>query len=385
MSGPVPLWRSTTIAAQTRVNCIAVSADGSTVALGNMFDVVLWDVDRDDAPPPLAAADADAASPPPRLRTCAGHNHDVHAVALTADGAKAASASFDGSTMLWDARRCLCLHTFRPSRAPRSVAFAHSDAVVAVGLLSSVVVLDATTFATRATMLTGFGAYSVQYHRSSASAFWAIGGAACVAVWSDEATPRERFRLTLEATEVARSVAVAPCGSRIVFATDRSLGILDASIVASRGGGHDDGGTAAGCPDAWSLRGLHTQGVEHLSFVHDRTMLFIASHAAGIRTVVVRIASRAADDTTTPELSVLWSRTKARVRHFSAAAPDVGRFVYVQLAAPSVVCAAALPRALGDLLPTAVGGATLPVDILELVGHFGALGEVREDDDHGDD
>ena len=65
------------------------------------------------------------------LRTLEGHSASVHGVAVTPDGQRAVSASWDKTLKVWDLESGLLLATFHCDAAARCCAFADAQTIIA--------------------------------------------------------------------------------------------------------------------------------------------------------------------------------------------------------------------------------------------------------------
>ena len=106
-----------TLAGGTKVNSVAFSPDGMTVALGSDDSITLWDTATGQL-----------------SRTLKGHSGNVFCIAISADGKRLASASADHTVILWDLRTGQQVRTLKGhGDVVRSVAFSPDGSFLASG------------------------------------------------------------------------------------------------------------------------------------------------------------------------------------------------------------------------------------------------------------
>ncbi len=195
---------------------VAVSADGARIATAGFEGAAkVWDTETGQ-----------------ELLTFSGHKSDVFGVAFSPDGKRAATASADGTAKVWDAvtgAELLTLrgHTVLQSGEPlvTGVAFSPDGTRLATSSFDQTVILWEATTGEQVLTLRGHADAIYGFAFSSDGARIATAGYDNVAKVWDVATGQELLTLSPQAGAIQR-VAFSPDGTRLLTANDGNTATL---------------------------------------------------------------------------------------------------------------------------------------------------------------
>jgi WD40 repeat protein len=109
-----------------RMDSVAFSADGSTLATGNFRKVYLWDTNTEKLKNVLVDKTR-------KVSSATSHDSTIYRVVFSPDGRTLATASRDGTAKLWDVATGQLKATFRHQAAVVRLAFTPNGRVLATG------------------------------------------------------------------------------------------------------------------------------------------------------------------------------------------------------------------------------------------------------------
>lgn len=200
-----------TIAGTMMVNAVAFSPDGRMLAVGSQTAkeplipkdniLTLWDYTRPAAPTVLT-----------------GHNHALQDLAFSPDGKTAATASSDGTVILWDTTRSTRLATVDVGAIVNGVAFSPDGRTIATATHdpNTVTLLDAATHTKKATF-TGHDGWVGTVRFSPDGKTLASASADDTVILWNAATGEQLDRLTGHDDAAFTGLAYSPDGKVLAF------------------------------------------------------------------------------------------------------------------------------------------------------------------------